>query len=167
MVTKIDKLFALKAVEQKVSEERKAVEYECREELLDALATDGTDRRTSPYFGPEAGKYSIKRMKGKPASKQVEFHLADDEAFAEWLEANPNAAVSYAKLNAPDIGRWWLRNEGELPDGISMVEYEEPATPDTVTAQVYSFKSDVVIGKLADDGNFLEGANRLLLGDGE
>lgn len=163
--TKIDKLFALKAVEQKVTEERKLIEYECRDELLEAFGADGTDRRTSPYFGSDAGKFSIKRIKGKPPKEVTEFNLADDEAFAEWLESNVDAAMSFAKLHYADFARHHVESTGELPDGVSMVSYEEPGTEPSVTAQVYSFKPDMVLEKLG--GNFLEGANQLLIGDGD
>ena len=64
-VKPIDKLFALKAVKSKVDEEYKLLEGECRQELLEAYEKDGTDRKTSPYFGPDAGKFSIKLIKGK------------------------------------------------------------------------------------------------------
>lgn len=163
--TKIDKLFALKAVKGKVDEEYRLLEGECRQELLEAYEKDGTDRKTSPYFGPDAGKFSIKRMRGKKAEVRVEFNICDDEALAEWLEANHGAALRYAILNGADFGMFWFNFTGELPDGISRVEYEEPGTPDTLSAQVYSFKPEVVIDKLG--GNLLERTNELLLGDGE
>ena len=162
--TKIDKLFALKAVKGKVDEEYKLLEGECRQELLEAYDADGTDRKTAPMF-PDAGKFSIKRTKGKKPETVVEFNLCDDEAMAEWLETNQGAAVRFAMLEAADFGRFWFNFTGELPDGISRVEYEEPGTPDVLSAQVYSFKPDVVIGTLG--GNLLERANELLLGDGE
>lgn len=160
--TKIDKLFALKAVEQKITDERKMLEYECRDELLEAFETDGTDRRTSPYFGADAGKFSIKRMKGTPAKEVTEYNLADDEAFAEWLEENTASLIAYAKARYMEFSKYHVEATGELPDGIAMVSYEEPGKEPYVTAQVYSFKPDIVIDKLG--GNFLEGANRLLLG---
>lgn len=162
--TKIDKLLALKAVKSKVDEEYKLLEGECRQELLEAYEKDGTDRKTSPYFGPDAGKFSIKRIKGKKPETGVEFNMCDDEALAEWLESNHDAALRYAILNGADFGRYWFYFTGELPEGISRVEYEEPGTPDTLLAQVYSFKPDIVIEKLG--GNLLEMTNELLLGDG-
>ena len=165
MASKIDKLFALKAVEQKVKEERELLEYECRDELLEAYAKDGTDRRTSTFFGPDAGKFSIKRFKAKPGKTVTEYNLADDEAFADWLADNPSAASRFAKLHAADLAEWWFDANGELTDGVSRVEYEEEGTPERVTAQVYSFKPDVVIERLG--GNLLEGANRLMLGESD
>lgn len=163
--TKIDKLFALKALEQKVTDERKLIEYECRDELLEAFETDGTDRRTSPYFGADAGKFSVKRMKGTPAKQVTEFNLADDMAFADWLESNVGALIAYAKNHYQEVSKYHIENTGELPDGIAMVSYEEPGKEPYITAQVYSFKPDIVIDKLG--GNLLEGANRLLLGESD
>lgn len=164
-VNKVDKLFALKALKRKIDEEYKLLEGECRQELLEAYAEDGTDRRVSPFFGSDAGKFSIKRTKAKPPQTVVEFNMCDDEAFAEWIEDNHGAALRYAVLNAADFGRYWFNFTGELADGISRVEVEEPGTPEVLTAQIYSFKDDVVLEKLG--GNLFEGANRLLLGDGE
>lgn len=165
--TKIDKLFALKAVEKKAEEERKLLEYECRDELIEAFNADGTDRRTSPFFGVDAGKFSLKRFKAKPAKKELAFSLSDDELFAEWLEDNKGAAIEYAKRHVDDFAEWHFRGSGEVADGIEMTETEVPGQPERLTAQVYSFKPDVVLSKLAENGNFLEGANRLLLGDGD
>lgn len=163
-VTKYDKLFALKALKRKVDDEYKLVEGECRETLLAEYDKDGTDRKTSKFFGPEAGKFSIKRTGGCEAHVDQDFTLDDDEKFVEWLEGNKDAAVRYAILNAPDFGRYWLNWSGELPDGITLEEIEVPAQPPTLSAQVYSFKPDVVIGKLG--GNLFEEVDRLLLGDG-
>lgn len=167
MPNNIDRLFALKALEQAISDERKLVEGECRQELLEAYEADGTDRRTSTYFGPDAGKFSLKRTKGKKGGTVVEYNLADEEAFGDWLEEELKAALGFSMLNARELGRWWFEATGELPDGISRVEYAEEAEPDKLSAQIYSFKPDMVLGKLAEDGNFLEGANSFLLGDGE
>lgn len=165
MATKIDKLFALKAVEQKVADERKLIEYECRDELLEALEKDGTDRRTSPYFGPEAGKFSVKRYKAKPPKKVVEYNMTDDEAFAQWLDENVSHVIGHLILHYRDFVEAYFDGTGEVPDGIARVEYEEPGEPERLSAQIYSFKPDIVIEKLG--ANFLEGANQLLLGDGE
>ena len=159
--TKIDKLFALKAVKKKIDEEYKLLEGECREELLEAYRKDGTDRKVSPFFGSDAGKFSIKRTGGKDAETVRDFVLADDEKLAEWLEANPDAALRYAMLNAKDFARYWVNWSGEIPDGMEMTETHVEATPPTLTAQVYSFKPDVVLDKLG--GNVLDGVNELLL----
>lgn len=164
-VTKIDKLFALKAVKNKVDEEYKLLEGECREELLEAYGKDGVDRKSSPFFGPEAGKFSIKLTGGKDAETVREFEMADDEKLADWLEENKGAALRYAMLNAKDFASYWVSWSGELPDGMEMTETHVEATPPTLSAQVYSFKPDVVLDKLG--GNVLDGVNELLLGEGE
>lgn len=162
--TKIDKLFALKAVKKKIDEEYKLLEGECREELLEAYGKDGTDRKTSPFFGPDAGKFSIKSTGGKDAETVREFEVADDEKLAEWLEENKGAALRYAMLNAKDFAAYWVNWSGEIPDGVEMTETHVEATPPTLTAQVYSFNPSVVLEKLG--GNMFEKVNELLLDDG-
>ena len=166
MATNIDRLFALKALEQKIVEERKMLEYECRDELLEAYAIDGTDRRTSPYFGNDAGKFSVKRYKAKPGKEVVEYNVTDEDAFAEWQAENADAAHLYVGVYAAEFSRWWFEQNGELPDGIARVTYETDGEPERLSAQVYSFKPDIVLEKLSEGGNVFEGANRLLLGDG-
>jgi len=166
MATKIDKLFALKALEQKITEERELLEYECRDELIAAFNEEGTDRRTSPLFGPDAGKFSIKRYKAEPGKTVTEFELVDDEAFAGWLEENQSAVFGFAKLHATDLAKWWLDSNGEMADGIEVTTREEEGKPERLSAQIYSLKPDMVLDKLG--GNFLAGANELLLeGDSE
>jgi len=163
----IDELFALKALEMKVREERELREYECRDDLLAAYGQDGTDRRTSPYFGPEAGKFSVKRFKAKPGKEAEAFELEGWEAFEEWLHANSEGVFTYAFEKAEEFARWWFSTTGELPDGIARKVTVSEGTPERLSAQVYSFKPDIVLEKLAEDGNVFEGANRLLLGDGD
>lgn len=166
-VTNVDRLFALKALETRIAEERKDLECECRKELLGKYFEDGTDRMASPYFGPDAGKFSIKHYKATPDSTVRTFKLADDEAFAEWCEDNVDSLVSYAKSHVASISEWMVGKTGELPDGTAFEDTHVPGKPEVLSAQVYSFKSDTVLDKLAQGGNILEGANRLLLGDGE
>ena len=167
MANNIDRLFALRALEQKISEERKLLEYECRDELLEAFKADGTDRRTSPFFGPDAGKFSVKRYKAKPATVNVDYNVTDGGEFADWCADNVADLAEYVGAHATEFARWHFDATGELPDGIARVEYEEEGEPERLSAQVYSFKPDIVLSKLAEGGNFLEGANRLLLGDGD
>jgi len=167
MPTNIDKLFALKALEQKITEERKLVEYECRDELIESVKADGSDRRISTYFGPEAGKFSIKRMKGKPPKETVRYENEDWEAFDSWIEANFAEAKNYIFQSLGEFCGWWFGRTGEIPDGVERVVSVEPGTDGSLSAQVYSFKPDIVLEKLAEGGNVLEGANRLLLGDGD
>ena len=164
-ITKYDRLFALKALKKRVDEEYKLCEGDCRETLLMEYEEDGTDRKTSKFFGPEAGKFSVKRTGGSEAHVDLEFSLDDDVVFCEWLDENKDAAIRYAIANAQDFGRFWLNYSGEKPDGIEVDEIAVPAQPPTLSAQIYSFKSNVVIDKLG--GNLIEGVNQLLLGDGE
>lgn len=164
--TNLDKLFALKALEQKITEERKLLEYECRDELLEAYKSDGTDRRTSPYFGADAGKFSVKHFKAKPGREVVTFELKDWDAFNEWVESNKDSIARCAFVKAEDFAQWWVDNNGELPDGIIRTVSHEEGKAAYETAQIYSFKADKVLEKLSEGGNVFEGANQLLLSDG-
>lgn len=168
MANKIDRLFALKALEQRIAEERKLLEYECRDELLEAFEQDGTDRRVSPYFGPEAGKFSVKHYRERPGQEVVTYELEDWHEFSAWLDSDPKAAADFAFAKAELFAEWWTGRTGELPGGVSRkVAYEE-GKPAYDSAQVYSFKPDLVLERLAECGNVFEGANRLLMeGDGE
>lgn len=166
-VTNVDKLLALKALETRIVEERKDLECECRKELLGKYFEDGTDRMVSPYFGPDAGKFSVKHYKETPDSSVRKFRLIDDEAFADWCEWNIDAVVSYAKSHAASVAEWVVDKTGELPCGTYFEDVHVPGKPEVLSAQVYSFKPDVVLDRLAQGGNVLEGANELLLGDGE
>lgn len=166
-VTKVDRLFALKALESRIKDEREQLEHECREELVARYGAEGIDRMQSPYFGPEAGKYSVKRYKAVPDSTKLDFYMGDDVAFAEWCEENLDAVVAYAKAHAADFAQWWMSRSGELPGGMDYEDVVVPGKPESISAQVYSFNPDIVLEKLAYGGNVLEGANRLLLGDGE
>ena len=167
MPTKIDRLFALKALEQKITEERKLVEYECRDELIESVKADGSDRRISTYFGPEAGKFSIKRMKGKPPQETVRYDNEDWDEFDAWIKDNFEEAVNFIFQKCSLFCEWWFDRTGEVPAGVNRVVEVMPGTEGSLSAQVYSFKSDIVLAKLAEGGNIFEGANQLLLGDGD
>lgn len=166
MANNIDKLFAFKALEQKVKEQREMLEYECRDELIEAYEADGTDGRRSPMFGKEAGKYSIKVYKATPDKVTERFEMDDWDAFSDWIDANADAARDFAFVKGEAFAAYWMAKCGELPDGISLVRDVEPGKPERVSAQVYSFKPDIVIEKLSEGGNLFERANALLLGDG-
>jgi len=156
----IDKLAVYQAIKDKVDAATKLAKQEAEEFFYAKRDEDGTASLTSPMFGADAGEYHCGKTKAK---KEVEYHLADDVDFAEWLEANQDAAIQFAKLNAADLGRWWFDSTGELPDGVSRVEVDIPSA---VTApKFYRFDPSVVEEKLG--ANLFEGADRLLLGDGD
>ena len=158
-VTPIDKLAAYKAIKNQVDSAYKLAEQEAEDFLTYKRDTDGTTSLTSPVFGSDVGEYHYGKTRAK---KVVEYALCDDVDFAEWLECNVDAAIGFAKLNASDLGRWWFDANGELPDGISRVEVEEPSK--MTAPKFYKFNPSVVLEKLG--GNMFEKVNELLLGDG-
>lgn len=159
--TKIDKLLALKAIERAIVDERKALEADCAEELVEDYLRDGTDRRTSPMFGPDAGKFSVKRMKGSEGQKVVQVDIDDYDAFLEWLMLNKSEAIEFAQANYISFARYLLQTAGEVPDGLFVNEVTVDEKPARLTAQVYSFKPELVLSRLG--ANFLTAANELLL----
>ena len=158
----IDRLIGLDAVKAGVDEQYKQAKEEADEYLANLRDTVGTTALTSPIFGPEAGEYKYGRSRAK---KVVEFNVTDSCELLEWLGDNPTAACSYAAANAQAFGEWWLNETGELPDGVSRVEYEQPST---VTApKIYRGDREVVMEKLSAHGGLLAGANRLLMEGGD
>ena len=154
----IDRFIGLEWLKKKVDKEHK----EAKEQAIDDLATLtgelGVTEMTSTLFGPGAGKVKYSQIRKK---KVVEFNVTDEGEFAKWLD--PGDACEYVGQNAVEFAQWWFERTGEVPEGFSRVEYEEPAK--VGPAKLYGFDADVVEEKLG--GNLLAGMNELLLGDGE
>lgn len=158
MANKVDRLFALKAVEKRLVEERKELEADVKQELAGDYAESGVTQRRSVMFGKEAGTLSYIPPKDED---RVEWNLADWTALAEWLANDPKVAEQYIFANFQDFGEWWLEQTGEVPDGIARVNY-------TVTkpgSARLAVKEEVVLSKFGP--NFLEEVNTLLLGEGD
>ena len=122
---------------------------------------DGTTSLESKLFG---GEYRYGKTRAKSV---VEFNVCDDEALAEWLEGNHGAALRYAMLNGADFGQYWFNFTGELPEGISRIECEEPAR--TTSPKLYKFDVNnvkEVLGIEQSFGEQLLGNPEKLLGDG-
>ena len=164
-LTKADRLYLFGAYKKKVDEKYKAFKQECDAEFLDEYRETGSTTKRSALFGKKAGSYYIPIKEATEAHEEVEFNLADDEELANWLTENPEAAERYAILNAIDFGRFWLNWSGELPDGLTMVRYDVPGLPEQPGTPTLKVNADVVAEKV--EGGLLEGAARLLLGDGE
>ena len=64
-------------------------------------------------------------------------------------------------MNSLILAHW--KETGEIPDGITHVEYDEP--PKLKSPQIYRYDHERIKKTLAQGSNLLEGANRLLLGD--
>lgn len=159
MTKAIDRLIGLEWLKKRVD----AAHKDAREHAVDDLAALtgelGVTEMTSTVFGPEAGSLKYSKTRAK---KVVEFNMCDDYEFGEWLDSNQNAAVIFAQRDAGAFAQWWFEETGEVPDGISRVEYVEPAKAGP--AKLYRFDASVVEEKLG--GNLLASVNDLLLGDG-
>ena len=159
--TPIDRYFAAKCVKKEVDEAYKAAETEAAL-FLDEARENGITSLSSKYFGEDAGEYK----RGKTRKKQVvEYNVPDMGEFKDWCYMNLGALEKYAFAHASEFGQWWFERTGELPDGISRVDYEEP--PKLKAPAIYRYDHELVKSKLAEGGNLLEGANGLLLGDGD
>ena len=154
---KIDKLFAIKAIEKRLVEERKELEADAKLEMASDYAESGVTQKRSVLFGKEAGTLSYIPPKDE---EQVEWILTDWEKLAAWLKNDPKAAEQYIFAHAQGFGQWWLDKTGEIPDGIRRNTF---VTTKPGSARL-AVKDEVVISQLG--ANLFEAANQLLLGDG-
>ena len=158
--TPIDRYFAAECIKKEVDAAYKAAKEDAAV-YLDEAREDGKTSLISTYFGEDAGEYK----RGKTRAKTVvEYNVPDLAEFVYWCSENRIALEIYVKEHASEFGQWWFENTGELPDGISRVDYEEP--PHLKAPQIYRYDHELIKQKLAEGGNILEGANRLLLSDG-
>lgn len=159
--TPIDRYFAAECVKKEVDAAHKEAKAEAQI-YLDEARDNGQTSLISTYFGEEAGEYK----RGKTRARHVvEFNVCDAEDLERWINGNAYSVFLYAKANTENFAKWILENTGELPEGIAKVEYDEP--PALKAPQIYRYDHEAVKRKLAEAGNVLEGANRLLLGDGD
>lgn len=157
--TKIDRLFAAKAVLKEAQKRVSELEAECKEELLEEYSTTGNDRKRSPMFGNEAGYLVIEQHEKK---REVREYVADHGKVNAWLrEAKPDYE-EFAKDNLDVFCSWWLKTTGEAIPGFERIEIVTPAT----YIPKLTVKEKVVIPMLRE-ANILEGVGRYLLGDGE
>lgn len=167
MASKVDLLFAAKAVSKEMAARVRALEDECKAELADDYMRDGTDRRRSPLFGDGAGWLSVVKRDPEPARRERRFQLTDPQAAIDWMEEARPDTDTFASENLEAFARWHFEATGELPGGCDLVEYEVPAVPAGVKSVTLTVKEKVVLPQLAGDAALLGEARRLLLGDGE
>ena len=157
--TPIDKYFAAECVKREVDQVYKDAKAEA-EIYLDEARENGQTALVSTFFGEDAGEY--KRGKTRP-KHIVEFHLGDSQRLEDWVNDNTYTVFLFVKDFAEELGQWCMNNTGEIPDGITHVEYDEPPKPKS--PQIYRYDHERVKKTLSQGGNLLEGANRLLLSD--
>ena len=162
MANPIDKYFGIDCLKAEVDKAHKEAKQEAECFLAELRDSVGTMALTSPMFGPEAGEFKYGQTRAK---KITEYNLASAEDFEDWVNDNAYGVFLYLKAHAAEFGEWWVNENGEVPDGISRVCYEQP--PTTTTPKIYRQDREVVKAKLAANGGFFEEANRLLLDDGE
>lgn len=159
--TPIDRYFAAECVKREVDQVYKDAKAEA-EIYLDKARENGQTALVSTFFGEDAGEYK----RGKTRAKRVvEFNLSDSRELEDWVNGNTYTMFLFAKDFAEELGKWCMNNTGEIPDGIAYVEYEEPPKPKA--PQIYRYDHELIKCKLAQGGNLLEGANRLLLSGGD
>ena len=158
-------LYFATAFKKKVDREWKELKSECDAEFLDEYRQSGNTKKQSLMFGKGAGSYYIPIKEAVPPEEIANYALSDDEAFSEWLDANQDAAIRYAMLNAQDFARFWFNFTGELPDGTTRVAYTTDGTPEMPGTPTLKVKEDVVFEKMKEMGLLAEGTRRLL-GDG-
>lgn len=160
--TKIDLLFAAKAVSKEINSRVKALEDEVKAEFVEEYEKHGTDRKRSPMFGAKAGYLTMKD--GSASERVTRFQLVNQDEFVDWMDENRPETDSFAQANMAQFAEHWFRMTGECPDGCTVVSYDtEPGSP----TPCLTVKEKVVLPMLSGN-NLLSGeVNQLLLGEGD
>ena len=159
--TKLDQLFAAKAVLKDAGKKVAELEDECKAELLRKYGEDGTDRMRSPFFGTESGYMGV--TAGKGSEREVRMYVADANEVLDWMDEQHPDCEGFARDYIEEFCKWWFVHTGEDIPGFNRIEYmTEPGKP---TVRLY-VKEKVVLDKLKN-ANLLEGVGQFLLGDGE
>lgn len=168
MNTPIDTLFAVEYMKKQIDGCYKQVKLDAEDYLASKTEQEHVTGLRSGLFGDAAGefKYGMSREKTVTA-----YNLADWEAFTEWLEENQKACVQYILAHAVDFGTWWFEGDGdftgtgELPEGISRVQYVEPShrTAAKIYRPNYDLMGEVFRGGYLNETvqNMLGGADEL------
>ena len=164
----VDRLLLIKWLKDRVDKEYKAAEAAASDELAELNAESGT-REIGAMAFPGAGVYKYSTTRERTA---VEYRLADVHELAEWIGGNALGVAKWmataADRNstyAERLGEWWFTDNGEVPDGMTRVEYQVPAK--IGAPKVYRFNAEPVQQYFETHGGWLEGASTLLLGGGE
>ena len=160
--TRIDNLFAAKAVGKEIDRRVKELEDEVKAEAIAEYKNGGSDRKRSRIFGNKAGYLTIKE--GKPSERVTRFQLVDVQEATDWMDATKPDTDSFAQDNLELFCKWWFEHTGECPDGCTVITYDtEPGEP----TAILSVKEKVVLPMLMENGELFGEVNQMLLGDGE
>ncbi len=162
MANAIDRYFAADAIKAEVDEAHKKAKQDAEDYLADLRDSIGATSVRSTMFGDEAGEYHY----GTTRKKQVvEYKLDSLDEFREWLSDNAKQAMWFIESMPEQFGKAWFEESGEVPDGITRVEYTQP--PMATAPKIYKGDREVVKAKLLEGGNMFLAAGQLLLGDGK
>lgn len=161
MATKLDMLFAAKAVSKEINNRVGKLEAEVKEEMLEEYLENGNDRKRSPLFGKGAGYLGV--QEGKPSEKVTKFQVVDPQAVIDWMDEQRPDTDCFAQDNLELFAKWHFEHTGECPDGCTVITYDsEPGKP-IVKLMV---KEKVVLPMLQENMALSGEVNELLLGDG-
>lgn len=160
-MSKLDTLFAAKAVSKEINRRVRALEEECKSDFVEEYRRNGTDRMRSAVFGKEAGWLTMKD--GRPSEHVTVFQMVDEREVIEWMDEARPETDGFATDNLAQFCQWWFEHTGECPDGCTVISYDtEPTEPTPVLV----VKEAKVLPKLK--GNALAGeVNQLLLGEAD
>lgn len=165
MANAIDRYIGLEWLKKEVDSAHKQAKLEAEEELAAKTRDEGVLEIASTYFGADAGTYKYSKTRKKTVT---EYNLTDFSDLDAWLDANTGAAIGYALQDPQAFAKWWFEKTGEVPDGTSRVEYEEPAKRGP--AKLYGFDAEVVEShvntKYMEIVHALRGTG-LMLGEGD
>ena len=157
----IDRYVGIKAIQGVVSAKLKEAELDAQD-YFSEQEREGIKSLQSVAFGDCGGEYHRGKTKAKTV---IEWNNTDWQEFSDWLDENSMQLNNFLFQNYKGFCEWWFERTGEVPDGISRVEYTEPSKQ--TAPKLYRFDQQGVIDKITESGGFFDGANRLLLGDGD
>jgi len=159
MAENIDRYIAAKWLKGKVDGLCKEAEADMSAELSELNETTGAIDIGSKLFEGAHFAYSKTRAKNV-----TEYNLSDALAFADWLIENPEACNAYAQYNAEAFGKWWFEHTGEVPDGVSRVEYRQEAR--IGAPKLYGYDG-AAVEQVIRENRLLDGIGGYLIGGTE
>ena len=162
----VDRLIVAKRVRERVEEAYKAAESAAADELATLKAETGA-KEIGSMFLEGAGTYKYSTVRAKKVER---YAISDNDELAEWIAENAPAVAAWLaskagrdSVYAEQFGAWWFPLTGEVPDGMTRIEYEEPEK--LGVPKVYKYDANAIDAFFEQHGGWLEGG-MLLLGDG-
>lgn len=159
---KYEVLFAAKAVQKEIDKRVKALEAECKDEVLKGYLEEGNDRKRSKVFDPKAAYITV--LAGKPSEEAERFDVIDLDALVDWMDETRPDTDCFAADNLAMFAEWYFHATGEVPDGCRLLRYETEPKPPIAKLVV---KDGVVLETLRGKALLAGEVNQLLLGDGD